>query len=316
MIKQLKTNIPLVFAFAILFVGGASLQIFMNADLSRYSFFKWYSNALNFISENKGLDYILSVILIVLVGYVLNRVFNKTSFYQKTTGFPLFIYVVLISTFEGFYFEVSLLIDLCFALAIMKIVDLDQNKSAIHMMFKSGMLFGIVFLFSYWFVPMAFVLFFSLSTFRPFQLREWVVTFVGMAIPLIYLLSFKYVLFDNFTFRAIDLNGKTDTFLWSDIVSYSLLVCIVLISLFKLLKQFKYILNIERKQINILVFFTVVTFLISAGIYWVHQLEFTIFLVPLALLLSIPILNSKSDRLMNFLFSSLIVFNLLRIFIF
>ncbi|MDX1349282.1 MAG: DUF6427 family protein [Putridiphycobacter sp.] len=316
MIKLFKTNIPLVFAFSVLFVSVAATTVFMDDTYGINSFFSWYVSILENIHQNEVLNYLLSVTLVITVGYFLNKAFNKTSFFQKSTGFPIFVYVTFLSTFNGVYFETALLIDLCFALAFLKLIDLDQNKSAINVAFVAGFLIGMAFLFSYWILPLGFLIFFSLSTFRPFQWREWLVAIIGMGLPAIYLLSIKYLLFDKYTFKPIDLTQNTTANNWADYIAFMILICIVILSVLKLLNQFKHILNVERKQINILAFFTVLTFFVSAGIFWFYKIKFFVFVVPLTLLVCIPVLNSRHSRLINLLFSALIVLNLLRIFVF
>jgi len=316
MIKRLKTNTPLVVAFSVLFVLAAGLEIFLSSDLERVDFFEWYSSSLRMIEENKFLDYGLTVILLLVIGYTTNRAFNKTSFYRKTTSFPIFIFLTVLSTFGGFYFETSYVIDLIFSLVFIKLMDLDQNKSAIHISFKSGILIGIAFLFSYWVIPVGILIFFSLNVFRPFYWREWLVNILGIGLPVIYLLSFRYLLYNKYNFSPRTVSSAVKINYWYDYLSYSLLTLIVFFAIIKLRKHLTYTSNIERKQINILVFFTILSFTISTSIFLVYSIEYLIFIVPLTLLIVIPILNSSQDRLMNFLLGTLVVLNLFRIFIF
>ena len=310
MIKLLKSNIPLVYAFSILFVLIVSSVVFVQSDIERYNFFSWYSTGLTYLKNNAFADYLFTILLITITGYVINRGVNKTSFYQKTTGFPIVIYLAIISTFGGFYFGTSYCIDLLFALAFLKLIELDQNKSAINVSFVVGIIIGASFLFSYWVIPIALILFFSL------QWREWLVALLGMSLPTIYLLSFRYILFNSYSISPKILTAQLQTVYWYDFLSYMLLFIIVFLALIKLRKQFSSISNVERKQINILVFFTVLTLMISGSIYWVYKIEYFIFAVPLTFLVVVPILNSNKDSLMNLLLSSLIILNLLRIFIF
>lgn len=316
MIKLLKSNIPLVYAFSILFVFACSSEVFLQGHLDRYNFFSWYASFLDYVKNTPVLDYLLTSLLIIGTGDYINKAFNKTSFFQKTTGFPIFIFLAFLSTFEGFYFETSHFIDFLFALVFLKLIELDQNRSAIHVSFLAGIIIGIGFLFSYWVIPLGLLIFFSLSTFRPFQWREYAVGIVGMSLPTVYLLTIRYILYGSYSISPKVLTALPRTNYWYDYSSYFLLVVIVMYSLLKLRKQFSHISNIERKQINILAFFTVLTFLISAGIFWAYKIQYFIFIVPLTLLVAIPILNSKHDRLMNIFFTILIILNLLRIFLF
>ncbi len=318
MIKLLKSNTPLVYAFAILLVLVFSVKVILIENLERFNFFDWYTSFLRKVVSNKPLDYSLTIAMLLLIGYFINRAFNKTSFYQKTTGFPIFLFLILLSTFGGFYFETSYVIDLILSLVFIRIIDLDQNKSAIHIGFKSGILLGVAFLFSYWVIPVGLLIFFSLSVFRPFYWREWLVSLIGMAIPVTYLISFQYLMYSSYNIFPKTLYTVNKVFFWHDYLSYGLLILIVFIALIKLRKHLTYISNIERKQVNILMFFTFLTCTISMLIFFIYHINYIIFIVPLTLLLSIPILNSNSNsnKVLDFLLSLLLVLNLFRIFVF
>lgn len=316
MIKLLKSNIPLVYVSSILFVLICGLTVFFDKDTVQNNFFEWYSPLMLFIKANAILNYVVLNIILLVTGFVLNQAFNKTSFYLKTTALPIFIFFTILSTFGGFYFDHTYIISFVFTLAFLKIIELDQNRSAIHIGFVAGVIIGISFLLSYWLLPLGLLLFFSLNAFRPFHWREWGVSVLGMSLPIFYLLVFKYLMFDSLKLNIKPISPDLTQLHWFDYLSYGVLLLIIVMALMKLRNQFKYILNIERKQVNILVFFTVLSFSISIIVYWLYQVEYLIFIVPLTLLLSIPILNTKHDGVLNILFIILIILNLLRIFVF
>lgn len=316
MIKLLKSNIPLVYTTSILFVLVGGINVFIEKSSFQNGFFVWYSSMMKFVQTQTVINYTISSIVLLITGFILNRAFNKTSFYLKNTALPIFIFLVILSTFGGFYFENAYIISLVFALAFLKIIELDQNRTAIHIVFTAGLIIGFGFLFSYWILFISILLFFSLNTFRPFHWREWLVSILGMALPMLYLLSFRYLMYNSVRIEPQLIQPDLKVYHWFDYLSYGILLLITLIALVKLRNQFKYILNIERKQVNILVFFMVISFSISVIVYWLYRVEYLIFIVPLTLLLSIPILNTKHDGILNTLFITLVILNLLRIFVF
>lgn len=316
MIKLLKTNIPLVYAISILFVFIGALSVFIQENSFQDDFFVWYSSSVKSIQNNATLNYIISAVFLLLTGFVINRAFNKTSFYLKTTALPIFIFLIILSTFGGFYFDSTYIISLIFSFLFLKLIELDQNRTAIHIGFITGIIIGFSFLFSYWLLPIGLLLLFSLNVFRPFNWREWAVSILGMILPMFYLFSLKYLIHGSISLKSMPIQSAIIEYNWIDYLSFSILILITLISLIKLRNQFKYILNIERKQVNILTFFTFLTFAISASIYWVYGIKYLLFIVPLALLLSIPILNAKHNGMLNTLFIALVILNLLRIFVF
>lgn len=316
MIKLFKSNIPLTIVLSIILVLVFSSQVFFNPVIFKYYFFDWYAPFLNWIYAHQFIEFIFSVLFVMITGMFLNNAFNKTSFYIKSTALPIFLYVTIMSTFGGFYFQTSLVVDLVFAMTFLKLIDLDQNKTAIHIGFISGLILGVGFLFSYWIVPVGLLVFFSLISFRPFVLREWLVTILGMALPFVYLLSIQYLFIETATLKPLILQENMLTLDWFDAAAYTLLVFITLIGIVGLFKHFKFVTIIERKQINVLLFFTVLTSLLSLGIYLFHGVNYFLFTVPLVLILSIYLLNTKRETLMNILFSLLLILNMLRIFVF
>ncbi|MFD1553606.1 hypothetical protein DNU06_16145 [Putridiphycobacter roseus] len=316
MIKLFKSNIPLTVVISVLLVLVFSSQVFFNPEIFKYYFFDWYAPFLNWIYAHQNIEFIFSVLFVVITGILLNTAFNKTSFYIKSTALPIFIYVTVMSTFGGFYFQTSLVVDLVFALTFLKLIELDQNKTAIHIGFTAGLILGIGFLFSYWILPVGFLVFYSLVTFRPFVFREWLVTLLGMSLPFVYLLSIQYLFIEKTTVQPLLLSQKVVAWNVYDISAFILLLIIALLGIIGLFKHFKFVSIIESKQINVLLFFTVLTGLLSLGIYLIHGVNYFLFTVPLVFILSIYLLNTKRERLMSILFFLLLVLNMLRIFVF
>ncbi|MFK8045261.1 MAG: DUF6427 family protein [Crocinitomicaceae bacterium] len=316
MLKQFKSNIALVYAVCIIFILSATAGVFYKTIPERYHFFSWYSGMLQKVERSNVFDYILTVLVLLVTGYFINKAFNKTSFYSKNTGFPIFVYILIASTISDFYFHSYFILDLLFSLVFLKIIDLDQNKTAIHVSFLSGILIGCSFLFSFWLLPVGTVVFYSLLTFRPFQYREWLVGLLGMVIPAIYLFSIQYLNSSSIVVNSNVTNPNIVQYYWYDFASFFLLLTVVLIALINLAKQFRFQSNIERRQVNILAFFTSITFILSVVIYWMYGIWYMLFTVPLTLLISLPILNMKKGKVLSLITATLLIINLLRIYVF
>ena len=316
MIKLFKTNIPFSFLVIGLLTIVFSLSCFINQSSSHILFFEWYSDFFNTIQRNHILNISLTFAVVILTALIINRAFNKTSFYQKTTAIPALIYIVVLSTFKGIEFNPILIINLLFGLAFLRLVELDQNSSASHVGFNTGLIIGITFLFSFWLIPLAVVVFLSLSVFRPLIIKEWLLTLIGMLIPLVYLFGFKYLFSESYWIKIMPLDGLAVEQNIYDASAYILFFVIAIVAVFGLLKYYNVSTIIQRKQLMVFFQFFLVSFSVFLVIYFFQSASLVLFTIPLTMLLSVYTVNLKNDNYLNLSLLILLIINILRIFLF
>ena len=315
MIKIFRTNILVTFFVTALLALFFSSFSFLNEPEPAQYFLSWYSTFFDWVNNNDFLNFSFTVIIIISTSLILNTAFNKTSFYQKTTALPAIWYIILLAVTQNLAFKPILFIDIILTLFLLKIVELDQNKSAVHTGFITGLVIGLSFLVSFWLIPVGLIVFLSISIFRPFVWREWMVSLVGLFLPLIYLFSFQFVVSGGFAVGQLTpgkLNPGTGVL---DILAYCLTGLVLLLGSAGLVKLYRTATIVQRKQLNVLVQLLLIAVLMFGVLYFHSGTFLFLFNIPLAVLLSVYLLNIKQERIMNILIAGLIVVNLLRIFI-
>jgi len=315
MIKLFKTNIPVSF-----FITGVLTVIFSSQILTKdtaviLSFFAWYEHLFEFINKHVFLNAILSVGLVLLIGIILNTAFNKTSFYLKTTALSSVLYLLVLVTFKPIEFSLGLIIDLILAIFLVKVVDLDQNESAVHTSFIAGFIIGLAFIFTYWVIPLGAIVFLSISTFRPFIWREWIVGILGLSLPLIYVYCMIYIFTGTISFEILKPEITVNSISIIDWTAYSVFGVMILGSLYGLAKHYSTLTIVQRKQMNVLIQFLLLSLILSLVIYFYTGIGMLLFTVPLVSLLTIYVVNLKREKWFGLLFGLLLIVNLLRIFV-
>lgn len=314
MIKIFQNNILLSYIAVAVLLMVFSLPILFGIESANLIFYNWYEDAFEFIIDSKWLNYFLTFGILYITIVVLINSFNKTNFFNKSSSIPALIYILILSTFNGFNFGIELIVNLLLALVMSMLFTLDQNKSARHTAFIGGLLIGVAMLFSYLILPIGLLVWLGLIIFRPFFWKEWFLNLFGMFIPYLYYISLEYLLDKDFNIY-LDYSA-TYSFNWIDYSSFTALFLIIAVSILEFSKFLRSTTVLERKQIRLLVYLFLITAIISSIIFFTKDVFLNCFSVPLALLLSVVVTNLEKNKFINFLIVALILLNFLRIFIF
>lgn len=136
-------------------------------------------------------DFIKVLIVMALISFeaiYLNNIFNRYEVLDKNSYLPAFIYVLLMSlALPLLQFHPVLLVNLVLLRALDKIFMLFKNDSPISPLFDSCFLLAIASML-YFPATVFFVLFLaSLLILRPFNFREWMISFIGFSLPYFFL---------------------------------------------------------------------------------------------------------------------------------
>ncbi len=136
---------------------------------------------------------LIAFILIVAEAFLLNYIINENGILAKPSFLPALFYIVFMSA-DGTLLNLHPLIFASFfvLLAINKIVCSYKKDNAFSNAFDSGLLFSIATLFyfpSIVFLPLLGV---GFILFRPFNWREWVISFIGILVPYTFLFSYYF----------------------------------------------------------------------------------------------------------------------------
>ena len=136
---------------------------------------------------------VISLLFVVLQAFFLTNVINKQGVLRETSHLPALLYVVLMSCFpEQLSFNPLLFANFFIIVFLNSIFNFYRSDTAVFEVFNAGVFIGLASLF-YWPCLFLFPLTMaSLFVLRPFNMREWAVSFLGVLLPFIF---FGVVLF-------------------------------------------------------------------------------------------------------------------------
>jgi|ERR1017187_1935830 hypothetical protein len=136
---------------------------------------------------------LLAFILIVGEAFLLNYIVNENEVLSNPSFLPALFYIMFMSNNKAMLMLHPLLFANFFILlAIYKLVCSYRKNIAFSEAFDAGLLFSIATLFylpSIIFLP---ILGIGLFIFRPFNWREWVISFIGVLIPYSFILTYYF----------------------------------------------------------------------------------------------------------------------------
>jgi len=129
----------------------------------------------------------ISLLFVVLQAFFLTNVINKQGVLRDSSHLPALLYVVLMSCFpEQLSFNPLLFANFFIIVFLNSIFNFYRSDTAVFEVFNAGVFIGLASLF-YWPCLFLFPLTMaSLFVLRPFNMREWVVSFLGVLLPFIF----------------------------------------------------------------------------------------------------------------------------------
>jgi len=188
---------------------------------------------------------IIAPILALFNSIIINLIFNRMNYHEKTIHLPGFIYIVWLSFFSSLYQLDSILLAHTFLiLMIAQILKLNQNEDGRKLIFNAALFAGIatclhpsiIILF-----PFLFILLWSM---RPFIFRESILLIAGYITPFLYALSILYLSSNNYT---QNIEFKTIQFFEQSI---SLLYIATLLALFIILSLLGVRIKLQKSSIK------------------------------------------------------------------
>ena len=269
-----------------------------------------------FHSSYNGLNF-LSALLILMNGIVLNKLFNRSNFFDRITYLIAPFYLVLMTFFEvGFTFCGMLVAHTFLIFMLQQLFELNQNddsKSTIfNVMFLAGA--AATFLPSLIFVMPLFLI--MIRCIRPLRFRDILVGLIAGVLPFVYLYAAFYILGYSdlptvFRYTVNALNGD-----W--LVVLGVLTVAAILGFVTFMSQWqKSAIRTKRQFQMLLVFFF--SFLIFAFIHLLsfQQIDFfSLLLLPISILLPFAFRSESMGMTTNGAFYMLIVFSVMKFFIF
>jgi hypothetical protein len=164
------------------------------------------------------LSNIIAMLLIIGEGFLLNYIANENEVLTKKTALPALFYIVFISNNSAMLeLHPILFSNLFLMFALSKILNSYRKDIAFSQVFDAGLLISVATLFYFpciVFFPLIGV---ALLIFRPFLWREWVISFIGVLVPYIFVVTIyfwremlDYLLYDKMFFPMVFKKAGTE----------------------------------------------------------------------------------------------------------
>jgi hypothetical protein len=287
---------------------------FTDLNAVNYPYF-WEQQLFDYIHHIKWLNFLSTFIFISFNAILLNRFFNKSHFFSKTTYTPAIIYLVLISFSHYLSFNPYIIEHLFLILFITGLLDLNQNESAINTIFKSGLMIGLLFCLSPYYLILFLFGLFALSIIKAFNLKEWLVYMLGLSIPLVWFYALQFLFDRNFEFAHFigryALNSQLQIIDYIQVVGFLLIGIINLLPLIPYYNHNKIIIKKQLSLVALLQLFSIVILVVTYNLF--GSLDYSI-MIPLSILIAINANNMKSDSFVSFLLTILLIINIVSLF--
>jgi hypothetical protein len=247
--------------------------------------------------------------ILILEAFTWNTFINRESLLKQSSNLPALFFIILSSCRPmqiGFY--PSLLASLFLILAIRRLAESYKKEKALSEAFDSGFLIGIAALF---YLPASVFLIFlwiALLSIRSIVWREWIVSFIGFALPILFALVYYSVFLSPEDFwydkliRVIGIYKPMLTFSWRQVFILSTLGIIGVVSLLLFLRKIQDNVVKNQKIWTLMIWFA--SFAIIASIFSPQKdsRSFSLLAIPGSFIFSNYFLRAKSGWLTELLF--------------
>lgn len=267
-------------------------------------FFYWQSALCTRLYQIEWLHYALTVALVSTTAHWLNATYNAHTFSKRSSALPGFVYALGLFSLDAFYFSPPLVGHLLLVDLFRQLLTVKKQKSAKAAVFWAGCLIGILLIAVPTHLPIILLPWLALAVFRPFIWREWLLSLIGVLLPLIHAFSIFY-LTDNtaglkkIAVEAFQISSPSHLLMAYEYVIFGLLTVIGFLKYVAIFRkesiQFK-------KQGMLLIHFLWLGLVVLLISWWVYHIHSHILLIPFAFFLTTAILRNTSSLLMNTLF--------------
>lgn len=264
---------------------------------------------------------LLGLLLVIAEAFLLNYIVNENEVLTKQTYLPALFYILFMSNNKAMLTLHPLLFANLFILfAIHKLLGSYRKDKAFSQSFDAGLLVSVATMFYFPFIVFLPLLGVGLIILRPFNWREWVISFFGAMLPYIFVITFyfwndilDYLFFDKMFYQFATEKPETE-FSKSFYFMIGTGWLIILVSLFKILGGVGIGSQRTKKSIIFLIwffFFSALSIIIAPEISTKY---FSVLAIPAAVFCGNYFANIRKGWWAEFLFLLLIaslVINLL-----
>lgn len=139
------------------------------------------------------LSTLIALFLVIAEAFLLNYIVNENEVLIRKTALPGLFYIVFISNNSSMLeLHPLLFANLFLMFALSKILNSYRKDIAFSQVFDTGLLISIATLFYFPCIVFFPVIGIALLIFRPFQWREWMISFIGVLVPYIFVITWYF----------------------------------------------------------------------------------------------------------------------------
>ena len=320
MIRFFGDNRPLVLFFLPLVILGFHLAYHISItpsgpmDLD----FGWWGNST--IKQGRTfLSYeFYAGLWVAINAMLLSFTFNSGEFNDKITYLPALIFVMLSALTKGFFqFDGVHLSTTMLILSFYQFNQLNQNQDGAARVFNAGFFLGIA---SSVYPPLILMLPFGVLyylTYRPFTFREFLLYSIGASTPFIYLISHT-IFFDlEWPTFHFDLNDYIRHFQLEEGINTAIFLTLYVIGLIGIWVKLSVGGNRQKKELQLVNNYGIgiLISLIFCAFISVPPLKIELFIFPLSILFTYPLLSKSLNFSASLIFYILFFFGLFKYFL-
>lgn len=241
----------------------------------------------------RWLDLVLLVFLLSFQAIYLNFIASEYKLVKDNSHLTSLIYVVLNSCFVQFFeFNTVVLANLFVLIALHQLYRLYGSKNNFSISFGAGLLIGLAGLLHFPMFVYFFLLWFVLIYTTTPNWRDFIVSLIGVILPVIYFVSYSFVMED---YSLISINhyiNKTFVLSWENVTIYNQLYILGLI-LVLAIAIFSLFITLGREVVKTSKMLIVVMFMFAIGLIslFLNEYDFLATFLMLTVPLSIIIAN-------------------------
>ncbi len=303
LVNLYKSKTPLSLLSYPLLVAVCASLIFFKTPHQEVAFFSWQQELFEMISNEPIISYLLVCLTLWISGVRLNHIVNRFDFYSKNTYLPGVVFLILVLCLGNLQMNSEKVSLLFIILGFEQALVVNRQESAILHTFVSSLFFGIATVMLPTVFPIVFLSWSALAIFRSFVWKEWFMLILGVLIPWMYNYGLYYFITGNW-FMEFKLIRFTDFHFDLSIYEIILLTFALFIGLVGLVN---YVISAgtgllifkkrSRFLYNAIVFSVIGTFISFIFFNEVHAA----YMVPMAIVIAVYLLNMKSNVLANIL---------------
>jgi hypothetical protein len=272
------------------------------------------------ISGIEGFPFLITLISFILIfceALLINYIVEKNEIIDTTTYLPALVYIVLMSLQpEMFSLHPIVIANLFMLLAVYKLMQTYRKETAYSEAFDTGFFISLAVLFYIPSIVFVLLLWIGLIIIRPFVWREWMISFLGLTLPWIYLIFYYFwnskldaLEYDAIYYTLIAPRKSFNAlrFSLSEYVQMALLLFAAFFSAGRFLRDLRKGTVRTRSNLLLILYFFILSF-VSIFVAPEYSIPYLSFLsIPFSIFFSAYLLFSKKEWIAETLFILLII---------